>query len=221
MKSPHITVLGEASRWAPADHVDIKIAVVRRSRDSNDAVHQASEAYAALDQALRAHATVIVRRTTTSLGVAEITRWEPDTGRNIHEGFEATRTEAVRFAPIGMAGEALKAALGSAPDLLLRGPWFGLTPENEVHAVVRAAAASAALASAQAYVSGLGLRLGPVLSLREPGTGFVPEPDSEMMLYSRAAGGGEADTAGASMLGDLAEEDVEVKASVELVVTIT
>ena len=45
---PRITVVGEASRWAPADHADVSFTVVRRATDSAEALAAAAAAYADL-----------------------------------------------------------------------------------------------------------------------------------------------------------------------------
>ena len=214
---PRITVVGEASRWAPADHADVSFTVVRRATDSAEALAAAAAAYADLDATLTAHADVVVRRTTTALSVQELTRWED--GRTIHEGFEARRTESARFSPITGGSAALRAVLDRVSDLFVAGPHFGLDPANPVHDEVRADAARAARAAAAAYATGLGLELGGALMLREPGAGEpAPRPfeasPMRAMAMAADAGGGEA---GTPTLVELTDEDVEVRAAREAV----
>ena len=70
-----------------------------------------------------------------------------------------------------------------------------------------------------AYASGLGLELGAVLALREPGTGApAPRPFEASPMRAMAlpadAGGGEN---GSPTLVELTDEDVEVWAAIEAV----
>lgn len=215
-----IRVTGQASRWVAADFADVAFTVSRRAKTSGAAVAEAGEAYALLDRALAGHADAIVRRTTTSLAVHEVVHHDPKTGRLIRDGFEASRTQTARFAPIAGGGAALRSVVVAVPELVVRGPEFGLEPANPVHAEVRSEAAAAARSAAAAYAAGVGLVLGDVRKLREPRPGGA---------YDLAGGGGMALRAlakagpvdgGESVLVDLTDEDVEVTASIELVVAL-
>lgn len=217
-----VRVRGTASRWVPADVADVTFTVTRQARTSGEAVTDAGAAYGALDAALTAHDHVIVRRTTTSLSVHKVVRYDPKTGREIPEGFVGSRSLTVRFRAVEAAGDALRAAVAAAPELQVHGPAFGLEPDNAVHAAVRADASAAARASAEAYASGLGLALGRVLRLREPGTatdGPVPTSGGAMAMRSFAKSAPVPD-GGESVLVDLGREDVEVVAEVELTIAL-
>lgn len=222
-KQPTVRVAGTASRWAPADHADVTFTVTRRGRTGADAVAAAGEAYAALDAALVDAAGAIVRRTTTSLSVHETGHHDPENGRWVRDGYEASRAQTARFAPLAGAGDALRSVMTAVDDLVLDGPVFGLAPDNPVHAAVRSDAAAAARASAAAYADGLELHLGEVLRLSEPGTGG-PRPYGETGPMARMvmkAGGPAADAdAGAAVLVELTDEDVEVTATIELLVAL-
>ena len=214
-----VAVTGSASRWVPADFADVSFTVARQAATTGQAVAEAGEAYAALDAALGAHGAVIVRRTTTSLSVREVVRYERESGLAVREGFAASRTQSVRFLARSEAGDALRAALAAVPELIVGGPAFELDPANPVHALVRADAAVAARASAEAYAGGLGLALDRVLRLWEPdrsdGAGYGGGGPRVMakMLSAEPEGGD-------SVLVDLGPEDVEVTAEVELTVAL-
>jgi uncharacterized protein YggE len=221
-----VRVRGTASRWVPADVADVTFTVSRQARTSGVAVTEAGAAYGALDAALSAHADVIVRRTTTSLSVHKVVRYDPKSGREVPEGFVGSRSLTVRFRAVEAAGNALRAAVASAPDLQVAGPDFALEPQNPVHAAVRAEAAAAARASAEAYASGLGLELGRVLRLREPDTatdGYAPGAAGgggmAIRAFAKSAGAPVPD-GGESVLVDLGREDVEVVVDVELTATL-
>lgn len=220
-KQPTARVAGTASRWAPADHADVTFTVTRRGRTGADAVAAAGEAYAALDAALVDAAGAIVRRTTTSLSVHETGHHDPENGRWVRDGYEASRAQTARFAPLAGAGDALRAVVTAVDDLVLDGPVFGLAPDNPVHAAVRSDAAAAARASAAAYAAGLGLQLGGVLRLTEPGTGGSrPFGETGPMVRMAMKAGGPAADADASVLVELTDEDVEVTATIELLVAL-
>lgn len=100
-------------------------------------------------------------------------------------------------------------------DLFVSAANFGLAPSNPVRHDVRADAASAARSAAEAYAAGLGLTLGGVLSLHEPGTvdHSVDPFDSEPVLgmaKSMSFGGDES----GPTLAELTDEDVEVQARI-------
>ena len=125
----------------------------------------------------------------------------------------------MRFRARTEAGDALRAALAAVPELGVTGPVFELNPTNPVHAVVRADAAVAARASAEAYAGGLGLALGRVLRLEEPDPSGADAygGGSPRMLKAMSA---PAPEGGDSVLVDLGPEDVEVTAEVALTVAL-
>ncbi|MBX3312778.1 MAG: SIMPL domain-containing protein [Actinobacteria bacterium] len=211
-----VRVRGSASRWVTADHADVTFTVRRRHHTSAGAVALASEAYVLLDGTLVGAGGVVAHRTTVALGVRPIHRHDPETGRMHRDGFEATRSETVRFAPPADAGEVLRAIAIAVPDLGLAGPSYGLRDDHPVHDEVRAAAAADARRVASAYASGLGLTLGRVLRLTEPGLGGRDDAPPAPMMFRGAAAKADGDDADAAVLVELTSEDVEVTASIEL-----
>ena len=216
-----VRVRGTASRWVPADVADVTFTVTRTARTTGEAVTDAGIAQAALDAALEPHDAVIVRRSTAVVSVREQVRYEPKSGREIREGFVATRVTAVRFRAVSEAGDALRSVVAAVPELRVDGPALALEPTNPAHSEVRADAAAAARSSADAYARGVGLTLGRVLRLREPDTevdGHFPAQGGgfkmRAMVASAAPDGGE------SVLVDLGPEDVEIEATIELTVTL-
>ncbi len=209
-----IRVRGTASRWVPADHAAVTFTVRRTGATSTRAVALASEAYQLLDASLIGAGDVIERRTTVALSVHQVTRWDPETGKEHRDGFAATRSETVRFAPPEAAGDVLRAIAIAVPDLEVGGPVYGLRTDNPVHDDVRAAAAAHARGVAESYAAGLGLGIGRVLQLDEPGLGGGPGgpgPMAEARFAMADDGSGPA-----TVLVDLTSEDVEVTATVVL-----
>lgn len=220
MDQPQIKVEGEASRWAPADYADVSFTITRRAAKSDKAVKLAGDAYGLLDGVLSEHADAIARRTTAALKVQELFRWEDD--RQVHEGFEATRRETARFAPVSGGAGALRDVLTRVPDLLVNGPRFGLDRSNPVHQAVRADAAAAARSSAEAYAAGLGLTLGAVLEMHEPGLKssdvFTEDAGFNSLMMAKESRLGADETA---RLVELTDEDVEVTATIAVVFGLT
>jgi len=209
-----VRVRGTASRWVTADHAEVTFTVRRHGPTTAKAVATASEAYVLLDGVLAGAGEVVERRTTVALSVQQVTRWDPETGKEHREGFSATRAETVRFAPPADAGEVLRAIAIAVPDLEVGGPRYGLRAENPVHDEVRAAAAADARRVAESYAAGLGLSLGRVRRLTEPGLdggGPVAVEARLAMAATADAGAGPS-----TVLVDLTAEDVEVRAAVDL-----
>lgn len=211
-----VQVRGRASRWAPADHAEVTFTVRRRGPTSAKAVALASEAHQLLDGTLAGAGDVVVRRTTVALSVVPVNRWDPETGKEHRDGFAASRAETVRFAPPEAGGEVLRAIAVAVPDLAIAGPRYGLAPDNPIHDEVRAAAAADARRVAASYAAGLGLGIGRVRRIAEPGLdggGGGPEPRFAMAAKATADAAGDEPSA---TLVELTGEDVEVRASVVL-----
>ncbi len=225
MGAGQIRAEGRASRWAAADFADVVFTVAHQADTAAEAAEVAGQAYAALGIVLGEHPEVVVRRTTSSLSVQAVSHWEPETGLQVHDGYRASRTETVRFSPVadGRAGDALRAVLGAVPKLAVFGPAFGLDPANPVHDAVRGDAAVAALASVRSYAAGLGLGVGDVLDVREPGQGdpggwAADAPAQQLRAMAKGGAGDPGD--GSAVLVDLTSEDVEATAAVVLTVAI-
>ena len=213
-RNGRVVVRGQAARWAEADHADVTFTIRRRHATSAGAVASASEAHALLDRALSGAGDVVARRTTVALRVDQVTRHDPETGRVHRDGFEASRSETVRFAPPAEAGEVLRNIAIAVPDLGITGPDYGLRPDHPVHDEVRAAAAAEARRSAAAYASGVGAEIGRIRRLAEPGVGAATELAFGAPAMFRHAAPGEGDAV--PSLVELTSEDVEVTATIEL-----
>lgn len=211
-----VRVRGSASRWVAADHAEVTFTVRRRHQTSARAVALASEAYAILDATLVGAGDVVDRRTTVALTVRPIHRHDPETGRTVRDGFEAARAETVRFAPPADAGEVLRAIAIAVSDLGIAGPRYGLRGDHPVRDQVRAAAAADAHRVATSYASGLGLSLGRVHRLAEPGVGGRDGGGPAPPTMLRAAAVGDGDDGDATVLVELTSQDVEVTATIEL-----
>lgn len=123
------------------------------------------------------------RRSTAGANVAE--HGEHVNGQWQHRGYRAWNRLSVRIDSAELAGALMSEAVsrvGAAVD----GPAWSIAVDNPAHLVAAAAAARDARARAQAYADALGLRLGAVLSVREPGT-RPPTPPMPQAMMAKGA----------------------------------
>ena len=124
----------------------------------------------------------------------------------MHRGYGAEAQLKVRLDDAEGLGELMRRAVEvAAADL--GGPWWRIAPENPAHDDARVQAAGDARRRATAYAVALGLRVGAVVRITEPGLG----PD-------RSAFGGivAAQSARATSDVDVEAGDLDVTAAVEV-----
>ena len=130
-----IETRGSATHWVPAEHVDITFTVRRRAATSALAASGASRSFVDLEDALHAHAEVVMRRTTQSLTVRTAQQLNRKTGAWTDSGFEAQRSMTVRLGPVERAGAALRQVLAQVTDVTVSGPVFGVSPDHPARAM--------------------------------------------------------------------------------------
>lgn len=188
-----------------ADHADQEVA------------YQARAAIAGrVDEVLARHDDDIARSVVTALGVQPISRWHE--GQEIRTGWRAFRTTVVDVAVLDAIGP-LMAALVEA-GAAVSGPRWWLAPRNPAHDTAREAAAADARRRAESYARALGLTLGPVtwvaepgLRLGGPGTPVAGAPgQAREMVHAVAVAGADA----AEPAEDLTPGELTVRAVVEV-----
>ncbi|HEY6278114.1 MAG TPA: SIMPL domain-containing protein [Streptosporangiaceae bacterium] len=160
-----VLVRGQGEASAMPDHAAVQVTVEADGDSQQDAYSQAAEIAAAVDAVLAAHSAAVSRTTTTSLVVHPRTRWKK--GEEVRTGWRATRTSAVEVTDFGQLG-VLMAELVDAGAAVAGVSWE-LSLSNPVHDEARQQAARQARAKAEAYAAALGLTLGPVAWIAEPG----------------------------------------------------
>lgn len=93
------------------------------------------------------------------------TRWRH--GESVRTGRRAARSTTVEVTVLEELGGLLSRLAGA--DASVAGPWWGIAPDNAAYAQVRTAAVRDARERAQACASGLGLAVGAVAWVAEPG----------------------------------------------------
>jgi uncharacterized protein YggE len=93
------------------------------------------------------------------------TRWRK--GESVRTGWRAARATTVEVQALDDLGELLAELVGAGASV--SGPWWDVDADNAAYSQARAAAAADARARAAAYAEGLGLTVGSVAWVSEPG----------------------------------------------------
>jgi uncharacterized protein YggE len=114
------------------------------------------------------------KRSTTGVTVQE--EFDYTEGKQVHRGYRAQNLVTVRLEQATVAGRLIQESITRA-KANVRGPTWWIAPDNPARVEACRRAAAEARRKAEAYASALGLRLGPVMEVREPSTlGEFPRP---------------------------------------------
>ena len=114
------------------------------------------------------------KRSTTGVTVQE--EFDYTEGKQTHRGYRAQNLVTVRLEQATVAGRLIQESIARA-KANVRGPTWWIAPDNPARVEACRRAAAEAKRKADAYASALGLRLGPVVEVREPATpGELPRP---------------------------------------------
>jgi uncharacterized protein len=182
-----ILVRGESELRSLPDRALIRVMVEADGPSQAEAYSRASELAAAVDAVFDKYADAVERRITAGVIVRPKTRWRK--GETVRTGWAAGRTTALEITNFARLG-ALMAELPIAGASSVYGPEWEVDPSNPVHEQARRAAATDASRRASAYAEALGLRVGAMKWLSEPGlrheTGVGPVMAGPVAMASRA-----------------------------------
>lgn len=167
---PEILVRGHAEALLPPTDALLTVTVQARAPGSQaDAVTRCAERCEAVDALVDVRRGALVRRAVTS-SIRTGPEWDQSAkgGRRLM-GYVATRSTELDCAPDGEDLTALLQAVGGMADVQVAGPRWRVAPDAPGWDEVRASAATDARRRAEAYAAGLGLAVGPVAWLAEPG----------------------------------------------------
>jgi uncharacterized protein YggE len=186
-----VTVRGEAVVPGEPDeaHVFLEIKAVEKSPQK--AMANASARSAALQAVFEDLEIPALARATSGISVAEETEWDTRSSRRKHVGFRAVNRVSVRLDDV----ETVARLIGEATDKCeasVRGPDWQIALANPARTEAFRAAASDARRKAEAYASALGVSLGDVLTVIEPGLGVRVHQRHEIMPAPAAAPGSAA-----------------------------
>ncbi len=174
---------GERARFASCPTArSVRVGVDGDGQERDDAYAAAASLATAVDAVLASAGEAISRVTTVALVVQPKTRWKK--GESVRTGWKASRTSIVEIVALDELG-ALLAKLAAAGGSLF-GPSWELDLDHEVRNEARRRAVLDARARAEAYADGLGLTLGPVAWVSEPGL-RGSDPGASMAVRMAAA----------------------------------
>jgi uncharacterized protein len=167
-----IVVRGTGEARALPDQASLRVEVTADHKTQEEAHDARTKLAASVDEVLSRHADAIARTTIASLLVQPRTRWHR--GEDVRSGWRASRTSFVDVVTLDALGEIMAGLVDAGAAV--QGPQWSMAPTNPAYDQARAAAAEDARRRAQSYATALGLSLGPVAWLAEPGLRRDPGP---------------------------------------------
>jgi uncharacterized protein len=167
-----IVVRGTGEARALPDQANLRVEVTADRKTQEEAHDARTKLAAAVDEVLDRQADAIARTTIASLVVQPRTRWHR--GEDIRSGWRASRTSFVDVVMMDAQGEIMAGLVDAGAAV--QGPQWSMAPTNIAYDQARAAAAEDASRRAQSYAAALGLSVGPVAWVAEPGLRRPPGP---------------------------------------------
>jgi uncharacterized protein YggE len=167
-----IVVRGTGEARALPDQASLRVEVTVDHKTPEEAHDARTKLATAVDDVLDRHAEAIGRTTIASLVVQPRTRWHR--GEDTRSGWRASRTSFVDVVMLDALGQIMAGLVDAGAAV--QGPQWSMAPTNPAHDQARAAAAEDAHRRAQSYAAALGLSVGPVAWVAEPGLRRPPQP---------------------------------------------
>ena len=204
-----VLVRGEAEVQCLPDRALVQVVVEGEGNSQQDAFGRATEASSRVDAVIEKFAQALDRRITSSVVVRPKTRWKR--GETTTTGWIASRTTSLDVKDLTALG-ALISELPGAGASSVHGPVWRVDQSNDAYSTARQLAARDAYRRAAAYADALGLRLGDVSWLAEPGLrSNSSQPTRAFALAGAVARGPVSDAEPMEIRPD----EVTIQASVE------
>ena len=176
-------VRGTGEARALPDQASLRVEVTADHKTQQEAHDARTKLAASVDGVLSRHADAIARTTIASLVVQPRTRWHR--GEDIRTGWRASRTSFVDIVVLDALGEIMSGLVDAGAAV--QGPQWSMAPTNPAYDQARAAAADDARRRAQSYATALGLTVGPVAWVSEPGLRRDPSPPKPLQAVAQLA----------------------------------
>lgn len=219
-----MTVRGEAAREVEPDRLTVSFLLQTRADSPDAAFAELAGRSGALDRVLDAAGAAVIVRRPSSVAVAQ----DYDRRSGQPRGYAATRTVTVEVRVDRAPGDLLRQAVDAAGASVQHTRWL-VDDDNAAWAGVRAAAAEDARTRADVYARAVGMQLGVLDWVAEPGLGprrgvlpaggEFPHAAGEEVRAMTAAGPGGGE--GERLVLDLRPEPVTIRAAVETSYTLT
>jgi uncharacterized protein YggE len=208
-----IIVQGTAEVRVQPDRALVHVTIDADGPSRDEAYTAATQAARAVDEVLAAHAPEIDRTTTAVLSVQPLTRWKR--GESVRTGWRASRRTIVEVTGFEGLGTLLAEL---APSAMIVGPEWRVDDTNDAYTAARQAAAADARRRAEAYAEGLGVRLGSVSWMSEPGLrqSEAGAPMARAMPMAFAAGAATRGGSAEDEVIDVSPEDSIIQAAIEV-----
>jgi uncharacterized protein len=180
-----IVVRGTGEARALPDLASLRVEVTADRKTQDEAYGARADIAAKVDFVFAQHANAIARTTVASLWVQPRTRWHR--GEDIRTGWRASRTTFVDVVVLDSLGVIMSEVVTAGASVT--GPNWSMAPTNIAYDVARRSAAEDARHRAIAYSEALGLTLGSVAWVAEPGMRGPGQPSpTGVMLRTSSAG---------------------------------
>ncbi len=204
-----VVVRGDGEVRVMPDQVTVRVVVDGDGSTRDGAYAEAARAATAVDGVLHAEAGTMGRVMTTALVVQPRTRWQ--NGEAVRTGWRASRTSVVEVRALDRLGDLL-AQLTSSGGAVSDLTWE-LDPSNVAYDEARSRAGQDARRRAERYATALGIKLGGIAWVAEPGlrTAGSPSPPHMALATAPRAIAGAPDQS-----IDVDPEEITLTASVEV-----
>jgi len=207
-----IVVRGTGEARALPDQASLTVEVTADRKTQDEAYDARTKLAATVDGVLERHANAIDRATIASLVVRPRTRWHR--GEDIRTGWQASRTSFVDIVVLDALGDIMAGLVDAGAAV--QGPRWSMAPSNPAYDQARRAAAEDARRRAEAYATALGLSLGPVAWVAEPGLRGNSAPPSPMVRTVAFAAAAAADGEPEPESENLSPAEMTIQVEVEV-----
>jgi uncharacterized protein YggE len=207
-----IVVEGTGEVRVMPDRATVYVAVDGEGSSREEAYAAAARSAAAVDAVFKAEADAFERVATAALIVQPRTRWQD--GQSVRTGWTAARASVLEIRALDRIGDLLAQLASSGGNI--SGLTWGLDPANSAPREARSRAGQDARMRAEQYAAALGVKVGTVAWVAEPGLRVADQPSPPPPRFAMARVG--APTSPDSI--DVSPEELTITAAVEVGFTI-
>jgi|SRR5581483_2064776 len=180
-----ITVRGSAAAPARPDAADVTLSLTALDVSADEALSDVAMRAIELRKVFEDLEIPEGDRVTTGASVREEREYR--SGTYVHRGYRASMSIVVHLKDAEVIGKLLQRAIAEA-DAVVSGPRWWVAGDNGAHTEARKAAIADARRRADAYAEALGVRVGAVVDVTEPGLKLtVSHAEVADRLYSASA----------------------------------
>jgi len=209
-----VIVKGIGQAKSLPDRAEVKVVIDGEDVTRDTAYNRAVESAKAVDVVIADYRDVLDRVTTTALSVHPKNRWKK--GESIRTGWRASRTTVLEVVTLERLGDLIANLAGAGGAVT--GPTWSLDPDNGAYSEARRLAAIDAHHRAEDYAQSLGLTIGKVAWIAEPGLRSPRPTDADWMGGMIGEARGESATD--EDIIDISPEEIFVTATVEVAMEI-